>query len=72
MTDQHAIVSLIKQFLAPLRRALTATVSRGIVTLVTDTLTMQNVQAELLADEVQDDIEHFQEYGFTSCSAPSL
>ena len=42
------------------------TVARGVVALVNDALKCQALQVTLLADEVQDGVERFQEYGFTS------
>lgn len=40
--------------------------ARGIIKLINDGTGVQSVQVELLEDEVQDDVERFQEYGFTS------
>ncbi len=40
--------------------------SRAIVRLVDDALKLQGVQLELLADESQDAVERFQNYGLTS------
>lgn len=40
--------------------------SRGVVRRVTDTNGRQQLQVELLKDELRDDIEHMQNYGFTS------
>ena len=45
-------------------------VSRAVVGLVNDVLKMQGVQITLLADQVADDVEHFQHYGFTSVPLP--
>jgi phage gp45-like len=56
----------INRMLSPLVRKIEQVISRGVVARVNDTLKMQNVQVELRADETQDDVEHFQEYGFTS------
>ena len=39
---------------------------RGIVRLVNDAKKAQELQVELLADEAQDGVERFQNYGFTS------
>jgi phage baseplate assembly protein V len=41
-------------------------VSRAVVGLVNDSLRLQGVQITLLADQVADDVERFQNYGFTS------
>lgn len=40
--------------------------SRGVVRGVTDSNGRQQLQVELLKDELRDDIEHMQNYGFTS------
>lgn len=41
-------------------------IARAVVKLVNDAGGLQTIQASLLADEVKDDAEHFQHYGFTS------
>lgn len=45
-------------------------VSRAVLSLVNDSLKLQGVQITLLADQVADDAEHFQHYGFTSSPFP--
>lgn len=40
--------------------------ARGIIKLINDATGVQSLQVELLDDEVQDDVERLQEYGFTS------
>ncbi len=55
--------------IAPLKRRVMLMVSRGVVSLVNDGLKLQGLQVELLAGEVADDVERFQEYGFTSVPA---
>jgi phage baseplate assembly protein V len=64
------ITKLVRVMLAPIRRALFLTVSRGVVKLVNESFKLQNVQIDGVADETQDNVEHFQEYGFTSRAAP--
>jgi phage baseplate assembly protein V len=59
-------IAIVRRLVAPLANKIRLTVSRGVVKLVKDSLKMQGVQVELLSDEVQDDVEHFQEYGLTS------
>lgn len=49
-----------------LRRRVLNIVSRAVVTLVDDTLKMQGLQLTLLEDEVREQVERFQQYGFTS------
>jgi phage baseplate assembly protein V len=45
-------------------------IGRAIVNLVDDTKKAQAVQIDLLADETQDNVERFQNYGFTSHPHP--
>lgn len=45
-------------------------VSRAVVSLVNDARGLQALQVTLLADQVPDDAEHFQHYGFTSVPLP--
>lgn len=56
----------MRQMLAPLARRLRLLVSRAVVRGVADGLKMQELQLDLLADEVRDGVERFQQYGFTS------
>jgi phage baseplate assembly protein V len=42
------------------------TTTRGRMALVDDKKKLQQVQVELLADETKDNVERFQQYGFTS------
>lgn len=50
----------------PLRSRVYNIVSRGVLELAKDTEGMQVLKAAILADENRDDIEYFQDYGFTS------
>lgn len=52
--------------LGPMLRRLRLAVGRAVVTLVNDGLKLQGVQVALLADEVRDSVERFQNYGLTS------
>lgn len=45
-------------------------VSRAVVNLVNDGAKLQALQVTLLADQVPDDAEHFQHYGYTSVPHP--
>lgn len=60
----------LARLLGPLRRSINLMVGRAVVSLVNDALKMQGVQVALLADEVRDNVERFQEYGFTSHPKP--
>jgi phage baseplate assembly protein V len=64
--EARDITAFVSRLIAPLSRRIALTVSRGVVKLVYDAFKMQGVQVELVADELQDQVEHFQEYGFTS------
>lgn len=56
--------------LQPLRQAVRLMVARAVVGLVNDGTQLQGLQVSLLADEVRDDVERFQDYGFTSHPHP--
>lgn len=58
------------KFLAPLRLRVAQLVERAVVKVVNDQLKMQGLQVAILADEVRDGVERFQEYGFTSNPHP--
>lgn len=59
-------LSAARRMLAPLSLKIKLLVSRGVVELVNDSLKCQGLQVSLLADESQDDIERFEDYGMTS------
>lgn len=52
--------------LRPLRRKIRKMLSRAVIKAVDDSLKAQGLQITLYADEVREDVERFQEYGFTS------
>ena len=54
----------------PLEGRIRLMIGRAVISLVDDAATAQTLQIELLADEVQDGVERFQEYGFTSRPHP--
>lgn len=54
------------RFVAPMRGRIELMIGRAVITFVNDSLKAQGVQIEALADEVHDDVEHFQHYGYTS------
>ncbi|HEE5143752.1 TPA: phage baseplate assembly protein [Klebsiella pneumoniae] len=56
----------IGRSLAELGRRMRLMVDRALVRIVTDSLGRQNLQVQSLADETNDDVERFQNYGFTS------
>jgi len=56
----------IGRMLTGLGRRLRLMVDRAVVRIVTDSLGRQNLQIQSLADATNDDVERFQNYGFTS------
>ncbi|AFJ48049.1 phage baseplate assembly protein V [Shimwellia blattae] len=52
--------------LSAVGRRLRLMVDRAVVRMVKDSLGRQNLQVQSLADETNDDVERFQNYGFTS------
>lgn len=56
----------LNQYLAPLKRGLKLMISRAVVSIVTDSFQRQNLQVQIQADEVVDDVERFQNYGHSS------
>lgn len=63
-------ISDLKRFIAPLARRVDNMVARAVVKVVKDSPTMQALQAEVLKGEIRDNLERFQEYGFTSVPLP--
>lgn len=60
----------LHRLLAPLHRVMQQMVARAVVSLVDDSAKLQALQVELLEDEVRDEVEHFQPYGFSSHPHP--
>lgn len=60
------IKRVITQTVNPLKNKILLMIGRGIVTTTNDTTPTQQIQATLLADEVKDQIESFNHFGFTS------
>lgn len=63
-------MSGIARALAPLQRGLRQLVARAVLTLVDDSRKLQALQVTLYDDELRDDVERFQNYGFTSHPLP--
>lgn len=59
-----------ERFLAPLKRRVFMMIARGVIENVDDSKLLQHVQVSLLKDEIRNDVERFQEYGFTSVPLP--
>jgi phage baseplate assembly protein V len=64
--DLRQVERAVARLVAPLKRRVLLTVGRAVLTAVNDATKAQSVQLTGLADEVCDDVERFQEYGFTS------
>lgn len=54
----------------PIGGRLRLMIGRAIVNLINDAALAQELQVDLLADETQDNVERFQDYGFTSHPHP--
>lgn len=65
-----SIERAVQRLMAPLVRRLQNLLVRGTVALSNASRKMQTLQLNLLADEVADDVEHFEPYGFTSRPKP--
>lgn len=60
-------MTLINKLLNPIKRRVMLTVGRAILSAAADdSKKMQSLQISLLSDETKDDVERFQNYGFTS------
>lgn len=60
----------LSDYLAPMRRKISLMLGRAVIKLVNDARAVQTNQLSILKDEVRDDVERFQEYGFTSVPLP--
>lgn len=60
----------LQRVMAPLTRRLRLMVGRCLLVAVNDNLQRQNVQVRLLSGEVADEVEHYQQAGFTSVPLP--
>lgn len=55
-----------RRLLTPVFNKVFNLVGRAVIKKVDDEKKLQELQVSLLADEVRDEVEHFQQYGFTS------
>lgn len=60
------MISTIQKLIAPTHRRVMLMVSRCVVDIVSDAFKMQRLQITVLDGETRDNVERFQEYGFTS------
>lgn len=70
MSLNRKAVEMIKRYIAPLTQRVLHIVVRGIASTIDDEKKMQLIQLAAMADETLDDIERFQNYGFTSHPKP--
>jgi len=61
------MLSAFSKFTEQMRGKINLMVGRAILSLINDAGAIQTAQAQLLAEEVLDDVERIQNYGLTSC-----
>lgn len=66
MNPVAQIRAVVEDMLRPLRNRIVMTISRAVIEAVKDSEGVQFVKTSLLTDEEADDMERFQEFGFTS------
>lgn len=64
------MIDAIQKMTEGMRGRIQLMIGRAILSAISDSGKIQTAQAQLLADEVQDDVERIQEYGFTSVPLP--
>lgn len=57
---------IVSKLLAPLRRRVQLMVARAVLETIDDGKKLQTLQISMRADELRDDVERFQQFGFTS------
>lgn len=67
----ESVVKTIERVMAPFMRLVRLVVARAVVELVNDGTKLQTVQISLLAGELQDGVERFQNYGFSGMPVPA-
>lgn len=60
------LINFFNRAIAPLKRRVMLMVGRAIITAIDDSKDIQQLQLKIYADEVKDEVEHFQEFGFRS------
>lgn len=60
------ITDQLNRFFKPVTARVRNMIVRGVIKLVNDELKVQKIQASLLAGELKDGLEHYQDYGITS------
>jgi phage baseplate assembly protein V len=64
------MIATMQRLMAPIHRRVMLMVSRAVLNVVSDGLTIQGLQVTALNGEVRDDVERFQQWGFTSVPLP--
>jgi phage baseplate assembly protein V len=64
------VIRLISKMLRPIKNRISLMVSRAVLVLIDDKTTLQQLQARILGEELLDELERFQQYGFTSVPHP--
>lgn len=64
------MVDLISRMLAPLQRQIRLMFTRGLVAMVDSSELIQILQVRAMGDELLDNIQHFEAYGYTSNPKP--
>ncbi len=70
MGFEKRLKDIVTQMLTPIRTRIQMVVSRGVLELLKDGGGLQVVKLDLLAGENRDNIERFQQYGFSSAPFP--
>jgi phage baseplate assembly protein V len=65
-----ALIKTVQKVAAPISRRVRLMIGRAVLALVNDASRVQGLQVTLLAGETRDEVERFQEYGFTSHPHP--
>ena len=64
--NARILARAVAKLTAPLKRRVQIMVGRAILETINDTTKAQTVKMSIMQDEVLEDVERFQEYGFTS------
>jgi phage baseplate assembly protein V len=65
-----SVSKVVTKMLAPYARRIRLLAARAVITLIDDASKLQGAQVKLLAGEVRDQVERFQQYGYTSVPFP--
>jgi phage gp45-like len=64
------MMQALERMMGPLQRRVMLMIGRAVLAVIDDGKALQSLQVNLLADETRDDVERFQEYGYTSHPHP--